>query len=900
MKNIVLIIFILWSGLLMAQPATVPGYININENRNQKAIIARAFNAPVGTTAALKPGQPGIAGAIYGDTTGGNKGLYWYRDGAFVKLIDTSMGGLDSSNFVTVKNIAELKANAYYANGSKIKSANDRPVVFVSGYYNPNDGGGGQFYWDDTAIMNDNKGTIIKPTAVSGAGRWKRIFDREINILWFGAKKDHATDIIPALDSAIKAATRVATNNYNDSAQSGGTGSVYIPGGTYYAASPIIINSSTIYLHGEGSGIWPFQETRINFAANVSGIIIRQRNAAYFDARSVRVENMWLRSGGGTDSTKDGFNTNTKVEIRNVAIEDFGGNGFAIVTNDSGNCNNSTFWECTSFYNAKHGFYFSGQESNNCKIYGGDISTNGQCGVYDNSFLGNTYYGVHVSFNGLRDASGYCKAWVKQGGKVYQAIKNNFKAVQPTVTSGWENYWILNPAVDTSVVCLYNVDSTYWITGAYVTPNDIASCTFFNCYSEGGQGMSQMNQFSFAIQGDHGAGFVPGKTGWLTKQGGHLDYRGQGFRVPDKDSSATYSGLSENFGLEIGTDKINATGKLQLKAVESDTVVRVFTGNDATSSRMYFPYRNLNAGNYGRTGTMAGGIPVIAQEGIFFVDHNGTNGYTASNKRMFSLANAMPSISAHGAGDFILNTGTDTTIIGWRILTGGNPGTNRPIYSGNDRGKVTSISAGYGMNFSTITGSGSIIADSTKLLDKLTGTNISGAMQFTSLLTAKAGINFTGSSSPLQVGGSAGTSGQAIISGGAGNTAVWGNVVNVQSNNRVTAQTGAASLTAYSVGASDESLIVSANILVTTSTTHSFTTTVTYTDEGNTSRTVTLNYSNLAGTIATGIANAGGAIPYEGIPIHIRAKASTTVTIATTGTFTTVTYNFEGNVTKIN
>ena len=110
---------------------------------------------------------------------------------------------------------------------------------------------------------------------------------------------------------------------------------------------------------------------------------------------------------------------------------------------------------------------------------------------------------------------------------------------------------------------------------------------------------------------------------------------------------------------------------------------------------------------------------------------------------------------------------------------------------------------------------------------------------------------------------------------------------------RFAAQTAAKTVTTYTVGSSDETLLVSANVLVTTATVHSFTVTVAYTDEGNTSRTLTLTFSNVGGTLLTAIANAGGAVPYEGIPLHIRAKASTTVTIASVGTFTTVTYNIE-------
>lgn len=127
----------------------------------------------------------------------------------------------------------------------------------------------------------------------------------------------------------------------------------------------------------------------------------------------------------------------------------------------------------------------------------------------------------------------------------------------------------------------------------------------------------------------------------------------------------------------------------------------------------------------------------------------------------------------------------------------------------------------------------------------------------------------------------------------------WG-VPAIYAEARSTAQTAAvASVATYTVPATDGSFLVSANILVTTSSVHSFTATVAYTDEGNTSRTLTLQFSSLAGAFVTAIANAAGAVPYEGVPLHIRCKASTTITIATTGTFTSVTYNVEGMIAQI-
>lgn len=121
----------------------------------------------------------------------------------------------------------------------------------------------------------------------------------------------------------------------------------------------------------------------------------------------------------------------------------------------------------------------------------------------------------------------------------------------------------------------------------------------------------------------------------------------------------------------------------------------------------------------------------------------------------------------------------------------------------------------------------------------------------------------------------------------------------IAANVRGTGKTAAFSLGAYTVPAVDTTFMVSANVLVTSSTAFSFTVTCTYTDESNTSRVLTLNFSQLTGTFVTTLTNVLGASAYEGVPVQIRCKASTTITIQSTGTFTTVTYNIEERIISL-
>lgn len=123
----------------------------------------------------------------------------------------------------------------------------------------------------------------------------------------------------------------------------------------------------------------------------------------------------------------------------------------------------------------------------------------------------------------------------------------------------------------------------------------------------------------------------------------------------------------------------------------------------------------------------------------------------------------------------------------------------------------------------------------------------------------------------------------------------------IQAVGRTTAQTAAvASVATFTVGASDGTFEVSANLLATVSTSYSFDVTVAYTDESNTARTIKLNMMLTGGNLSNSVAltNANGPL-FQGLPMHIRCKAATTITVATAGTFTTITYNVEGIIKQV-
>ncbi len=203
--------------------------------------------------------------------------------------------------------------------------------IWLAGFYEIGDGGGGTFYWDETEDKaNHNGGTIIDPdhTAEPGdsawytaensdTGCWKRNWSGAVNVLWFGAKRDRGTD---------------NTNNYDAFYATLAAGSdTYIPGGSYLIDLTDAPKVSGFESAGGYFDLWSPLNTHRNIQGDGLSSIIHIKNGYFWFDRRCTAKDFRLMNED-FDGTRGSINsdsygliiTQSSNRLYNLMIQGFG------------------------------------------------------------------------------------------------------------------------------------------------------------------------------------------------------------------------------------------------------------------------------------------------------------------------------------------------------------------------------------------------------------------------------------------------------------------------------------------------------------------------------------------------------------------------------------------------
>lgn len=177
------------------------------------------------------------------------------------------------------------------------------------------------------------------------------------------------------------------------------------PLGSYYDfARTLEIQKTMILRCGGAPGGRSVYAAYLRWPVNTTGIRIKSANLTppYGRGDATRIEDLTLVGlGYGGATSGDGIEMLGRGELRNLWITNFGGNGISIVASsgDGNNANNWRIQNCASVENKGHGLYVDGADSNAGIALSLDCSSNLGYGIYDSSFLGNTYVGCHTDAN---------------------------------------------------------------------------------------------------------------------------------------------------------------------------------------------------------------------------------------------------------------------------------------------------------------------------------------------------------------------------------------------------------------------------------------------------------------------------------------------------------------------
>lgn len=264
-------------------------------------------------------------------TPSASKFLRWNSAASAIEYADISF---ESTGLTVSATVADLRT---------VTGTVQHEMAVVLGSSAVGDGGGSNYFWDATSSATDNGTTVVKPTAVSGAGRWLR---QTMNGVSFSGSAG-ALSILSNGDVSVKGHFRKATDSafFNiaggDDFDKGGSISLY---GSTHAT---LANSVRIRLNGADkfimapTGAFTFNAPSGAETVTISGSA--NQWTARIAASAASGQSYGLVVNAGTDVNDVGFAVTDASNV--TSYFKVLGNGSVIAGNSSavGNGSNNVF-----------------------------------------------------------------------------------------------------------------------------------------------------------------------------------------------------------------------------------------------------------------------------------------------------------------------------------------------------------------------------------------------------------------------------------------------------------------------------------------------------------------------------------------------------------------------------
>lgn len=546
----------------------------------------------------------------------------------------------------------------------------------TAGYHAAGDGGGGLY----RRVASD-PGHGLTVTSLDGA-IWELVpVDGTINVLQAGARGDGTTDDWAAFDTAVKAFVtfEAATLKVRVPATPGG-----------YRLGQTLEIKRAVVLEGDASGLFGGNASALLFPADTTGIIVhyvdtlgsgRDPAGATTDGAGTILRGLYMKGGLGTLGAADGIWLRSRARIEACRIERFARDGIRIVAtagspDDSlhGNANNFVLESVTVRDNRRHGLFVDGADVNAGMANGVEASKNGRWGVYDSSFLGNTYLALHTATNGLANVGGNgagSASVVSHNATIYYAAEGaseaDLAATEPgTNPAVWVERGAGAPTSTRPAWQAAQPAGTYFVAGPFRSEGASSRNVFVGAYAEGDQAPAFLEGSTIVMGGLNAAG----ATGAAYWQDG-TSVRGS-LVMPEKDEARPLTLTMRPGNDDLALLRAQASG-------DHPVGFNVLRWNESSGLWDVFRHANLDARvsvalttdlttlTFGRSTAPDAG-ELMLPKGAFVGPGN--------SARLIGTAGAAPTTGEHARGDIRFNISPVAGgTAGWICVAGGTPGT---------------------------------------------------------------------------------------------------------------------------------------------------------------------------------------------------------------------------------